>query len=650
MPSLRLVNKPSRPLRAGRRLFVIFSVTVLVPGLVLGVFGLRVLTRERKDAERQVHERLDVVAENVGRRMELELRDWQKAADDVALVGAENRAQWPDRVQNAVADPGVAVVLAGSAEQIHAYPERQLLYTSATPPEEGPSESSPPLAEAESIELIRKQHDRAIDAYRRLTTSTKPGERTRAWNGLARTLVKAGRVEEALSAYRRMEQEPPLRIDAYPSDALALFQIASLEEETKRTDVAVRLYRDLVGGRWQLDSSTYDHYSESARAWLPETEETPRLIAAEERKRTLTLAAQRLIASRRSLDLKEGTAALAFWHAEPFVAIVLGPSYVEGYLLRAVDDKDLEVGLANGFPAPGEPIGSYTLQSQNFPLRLQVRSKNPAALFAGVTRQQNLLIAMLGFLVTLLGVGSYFIIQALRSELAVAQMKSDFVSTVSHEFRSPLAGIHQLGEMLRDGRVGDDYRRQEYYGMIVAETQRLRRLVENVLDFSRMEDGRKQYRFEPVETSSWLQGVAKDFQVEVSGRGFAVEAHIPDALPAIIADRETLTTAVHNLLDNAVKYSRDSRNVRLEAQSKEDALSISVCDRGAGIREEDRPRIFEKFYRGGGELARQVKGVGLGLNLVQHIVAAHGGTIEVASKEGEGSTFTIHLKTVERSA
>jgi two-component system sensor histidine kinase SenX3 len=117
-----------------------------------------------------------------------------------------------------------------------------------------------------------------------------------------------------------------------------------------------------------------------------------------------------------------------------------------------------------------------------------------------------------------------------------------------------------------------------------------------------------------------------------------------------VADRETLTTAVHNLLDNAVKYSRDSRNVRLEARCNGNGLSISVCDRGAGIREEDRPHIFEKFYRGSGELARQVKGVGLGLNLVQHIVAAHGGTIEVASNEGEGSTFTIHLKTGERPA
>jgi signal transduction histidine kinase len=255
---------------------------------------------------------------------------------------------------------------------------------------------------------------------------------------------------------------------------------------------------------------------------------------------------------------------------------------------------------------------------------------------------------MLGIVVTLLAFGGYLTIRTLKTEMAMAQMKSDFVSTVSHEFRSPLAGLNQLGEMLRDGRVPDESRRQEYYEMIVAETQRLRRLVENILDFSRLEDGRKQYRFEPMEPAGWLREVAEDFRSQVAGRGFSVETSIPKALPSIVADRETLTTAVHNLLDNAVKYSRHSNIVQLEANANEHGLAILVRDRGVGIRATDRPRIFEKFYRGGGELAREVKGVGLGLNLVQHIVKAHGGTVDFDTAEGEGSTFTIHLKIMKQ--
>jgi signal transduction histidine kinase len=284
------------------------------------------------------------------------------------------------------------------------------------------------------------------------------------------------------------------------------------------------------------------------------------------------------------------------------------------------------------------------------PLRVHVWAKDPAALYATISRQQNLYLGMLAVVVALLGFGGYLTVRTLKSELAVAQMKSDFVATVSHEFRSPLAGINQLGEMLRDGRVHHDARRQQYYEMIVGETQRLRRLVENVLDFARMEDGRKQYQFEPLESAQWLREVAEDFRSEVAGAGFAIDAEIPEELPAIVADRETLTTAVHNLLDNAVKYSGNSNVVRLRANADPEALSISVKDEGVGIREEDRPRIFEKFFRGGGEIARQVKGVGLGLNLVQHIVAAHGGSITFDSTEGKGSTFTIRLKTARNPA
>ena len=163
---------------------------------------------------------------------------------------------------------------------------------------------------------------------------------------------------------------------------------------------------------------------------------------------------------------------------------------------------------------------------------------------------------MVASVLALLAFGGYFTIRTVQSELAVSQLKSDFISTVSHEFRSPLAGINQLGEMLRDGRVTDERRRREYYDMIVAETARLRRLVENILDFSRMEEGQKQYRLEPLDPSEWLRELTDDFRAQVAAAGFSIESSIPAELPAILGDREALSTAVHNLLDNAVKYSR----------------------------------------------------------------------------------------------
>ena len=634
-------------MRASRRLLLIFTVTILVPGLILGILGVRALTKERRLAEQQVRDRLNEVAKNSGLRLELELKKWQTAVDELSRSGSADPARWPERVRDAVAEPGAAAVLTGSPDRPQVHPSGQLLYELSPLPED---ELPPAFAEAEALEFRNKQKDRAIELYRQLRRSGNSSERTRALNGLARTLANAGRIDEALRTYKQLEQDPPIRIGPLPSDLLALFNIASLENESERSEHALHLYRGLVAGRWRMEKELYAYYSDQARKWIPQSAETIPLMVQEDQKLALSIAAERFTVSPRTLSDEDGSSTMAFWHSEPFAALVLGPSFVREHLLPAVDDADLQANfLSPGreSAANGQPTGMYTIKGE-WPITLQVRAKDPARLYSGVTRQQNLYLGMLAVVVALLAFGGYFTMYTLKSELAVAQLKSDFVATVSHEFRSPLAGINQLGEMLRDGRIEDEARRQEYYGMIVAETQRLRRLVENVLDFARMEDGRKQYRFEPVEPSRWLQEVAEDFQGEVSGRGFAVEAHIPQELPAIVGDRETLTTAVHNLLDNAVKYSQDSHTVRLEASASDTSLSISVSDRGVGIRAEDRPRIFERFYRGGGDLARRVKGVGLGLNLVQHIVLAHGGTIDVDSKEGEGSTFTIRLKTAGR--
>jgi len=169
------------------------------------------------------------------------------------------------------------------------------------------------------------------------------------------------------------------------------------------------------------------------------------------------------------------------------------------------------------------------------------------------------------------------------------------------------------------------------------------RLVENLLDFSRMEEGRKGYRFAPLITSVWLRELVADFQSEIDGKGVTVMADISEDLPTISGDGEALGCAVHNLLDNAVKYSPGSKTVWLDAGAGNGDITISVRDRGVGIPKLDRQHIFDKFYRIDGEISQKVKGAGLGLSLVRHIVTAHGGAVECESQVGEGSKFSIRL-------
>jgi signal transduction histidine kinase len=285
------------------------------------------------------------------------------------------------------------------------------------------------------------------------------------------------------------------------------------------------------------------------------------------------------------------------------------------------------------------------LDEIGLPWRLEVRPRQLAALYRELNRRQDLYLAMSLLVLALLIFGSYLTARTVKRELEIARLKSEFVSTVSHEFRSPLTGIRQLGEMLLRGRWKNEQRRQEYYQMIVRESDRLTRLVENLLDFSRMEEGHQQYDLEPVEPTQWLQKLVEAFQSEVADENMSIVASIPGELPVLSADREALTCAVHNLLDNAVKYSGDSKTVWLDAEAENGRLSIQVRDRGLGIPEEDQKHIFEKFFRGGGEISRQVKGAGLGLSLVKQIVTTHGGSVQFNSLAGQGSRFSIHLPT-----
>jgi len=651
-------------LRPSHRLMLIFAATILLPGILLGFFGLRALIQERRMADQQIRESLQAYSETVARRLELELSEWQRAPDQLIQAGSTNATLWPLRVRQAVAAPGSAVVLLRDGGRIQAWPSGQLLFlaSSARPAGSASLHPSPLLAEAEALELRDKDYDQAIARYRRLLATSHPSQRAIVLHRLARSLKKAGRIQEALETFRLLEKEPRVLIGSLPSDLLALYEIWLLEEQRsnspRQTGASFRLYHGLVNGNWQLEKPSYLFYSERVREKLPRSEETSRLELAERQKLALTVAAERFLEEPQPLLLNRETYCLALWRAEPFVAILLAEPFLRSDVWPSAFRDAQSQGFRYSLIAPGgrllfgaprenrEPVVSRSVPRPELSLVVETWPHDLAALQEKVGLRQNLYLGMLGIVVTLLAFGGYLTVRTVRTELAMAQMKSEFVSTVSHEFRSPLAGINQLAEMLRDGRVPDEPRRQAYYEMIVNESQRLRRLIENVLDFSRMEEGRKQYRFAPFEPSPWLQQVTDEFQTEVAPAGFSVESRIPEDLPALVGDPQALATAVHNLLDNAVKYSRDSKTVWLETSANGDALTISVRDRGVGIREQDRAHVFERFYRGG-ELRERVKGAGLGLNLVQHIVAAHGGVVDFSSKEGEGSTFTIHLKTAK---
>jgi signal transduction histidine kinase len=242
---------------------------------------------------------------------------------------------------------------------------------------------------------------------------------------------------------------------------------------------------------------------------------------------------------------------------------------------------------------------------------------------------------------------SYLIGRTFSRELSLARLKSDFVSAVSHEFRTPLATLHQLTENLAEGRVADEERRLAYYEAQVRATGRLSRLVERLLDFGRMEAGAFRYRPEPVHLDEVVRSVVDEFEHVVNTTGQRIDLSIDAGLEPVRVDREALAQALWNLLDNAIKYSPDDSTVWIGVVREDRFVAIRVRDEGMGIAVEEQKDIFRKFVRGTSARDGTVKGAGIGLAMVDRIVRAHKGHVQVDSRPGQGSIFTIFLRMEE---
>jgi signal transduction histidine kinase len=635
--------------RVPRNLTVAFLAVAAVSVIALIWLGVRLVAQDRALEAERLREKRESAADRV-----VVALDQALSADERSLVGFSGKGQHPGTA-------GLAFVVAEAGE-LRVLPETGLLYYPVAPPP--PEAASGLFRAAEESEFRDRDFDRAIDGLRALSLSRDRAIRAGAQLRLARNLRKAGRPEAALQVYGDLARVGDAALAGAPAGLVARHARCALLEEMGRRDVlheeARALRDDLRAGRWPLERDAYHYYAAQVRRWLevgPESATEGEALARAvdwlwqswRSKQTVEPGSS----GRRSLDY-EGTSVTVAWHAsgDRLTALAADPSYQRRRWLEpaigSVQEPGVRVALMD---AEGKVIhGQRSPDASSESLRVASATGLPWTVVVAnadveadlqFAQRRRLMMAGLTALALLVIAGTYLIGRAMSRELAIARLQSDFVSAVSHEFRTPLTSLAQFTEMLVENESLPAETRRRYYEAQARAAGRLSRLVESLLDFSRMEGGARPSRLEPLDAAQLARTVVEEFRLEGAARDFTIECDAPDGA-MVHADREALSQALWNLLDNAVKYSGPSRIVQVDVEQGRE-VSLRVRDRGPGIPASERKLVFRKFARGSAARLGNVRGTGIGLAMVRHIVEAHGGRVTLDSEPGSGSTFTIVL-------
>jgi signal transduction histidine kinase len=624
---------PSEWLKPPRSLLLILFVVTLVSVSALAWFGSRVLYQEQVVETQRAQERLE------------------QAADRITATAREKLAETGERVgawaiaPPANGQPGEGLLLILTGRSLSALPADRLLYRPFPTP--APEASAASFSEGEAFEFQQNEPAKALEWYRRMADRQDGAERAGALVRLARVLRKSGHVPEARDVYTQLAAMGGVTVAGVPAELVARHELCDL---SGRAADALSLRADLLRARWPLTRGQFAFYWSEAARLSGQAEAVP-----------VELAAWSDAVSRAWGELARDPSPRGqntMWvDGRPFFLLWRGAAGRRAALVTEPETLLKPVLIGSGvscaaLDSDGRVVAGHKGSRGRAAVRSIAETQLPWVLYftgvpgatdAGMVARQRFLVLVTVLTVLFLIAGAYFIARAVRRDLEVSRMQSDFVAAVSHEFRSPLTSIRQLSELLAEGRIAGQDRRQVYYETLVRESTRLQCLVEALLNFGRMEAGVRKYRFEEMDAANLVERVVSEFAPQIAGSGRQIELQAADEVCPIDADPEALSVALRNLVDNALKYSPGCPTVWVQWGAENAHVAIRVRDRGVGIQAFERRAIFRKFFRGTAAATANVKGSGVGLAMVRHIVAAHGGEISVVSEPGEGSTFTILL-------
>jgi signal transduction histidine kinase len=655
------MNSRNQRLGSPRRLlFSFLAVAAVLAGVMLWL-GWRLVRQDQELAAQRLQERRESATDLAAAALQKSLSLIEEQMTRLASLAPVERRRQAAVDAGTLTDDSALILFQQDAAE--AFPERRLPYYPVVPKKPEPPASL--FAEAERLEFRQLDSAKAVEALRAPARSPDPQIRAAALLRIARNYRKLGRWDDALAAYGELAAIKAVQIEMLPPDLVALQARLGVLERANRVEAARQeaiLLRDgLRERRWRLTRGAYEFHAGEARRILgqaeppPDDAENPALASAAEA--LYQEWREGLPADGKRILRESDQPLLAIWRQanDGLALLLLGPKWLEAQLDENRGSSFAKQGIAviltdaEGRPVlgrleAGSPRQTVRLASETqLPWNVHAVTTDPDTVLAPARTRRGILIAALGLISALILAGAYLVGRAVTREMAVSKLQSEFVSSVSHEFRTPLSSLCLLSDLLASGRVASETDRNEYYGVLVRESRRLRRLVEGLLNFGRMEAGAMQYRFETIDPAELVRELSKDFQHDVEASGYQIEVAVNKNTPLVNADRTALGSAVWNLLDNAVKYSPECRQVWVDVLQEGGRAAIRVRDCGLGIPASEQKRIFEKFTRG--EAAKQggIVGTGVGLAMVQSIMSAHGGEVRLESEPGRGSTFTLLL-------
>jgi signal transduction histidine kinase len=669
--------KPGKSVSRRRKIILYYVTAVVLPGIILGYMAFRGIRNDQALREKESLRKLEINSLTFFSEIDSDIeRFMNEQTSDLILSGSKQT------------DPSILVLFVENANGSRKLISHKMLYLSADLISYESVHAHPPvsLKEGQRLEFVEQRFSDALRFYQEKALKTTDTEiKIHTMVASARLYNKLNQPDRAKALYDEMWKDYPgnLLNGQIPLGLIAGLEILKINQNMGENDEMKQNSRHclelLLHPACEYDADQFEMFYQSFKEIIRGTDQVIDSLFRElDVQRTSTDYLIRILTepdpdvisgNNYYIDSKNGIT------CKPINSAELSAVY-----LTWDKNNDLTTGMVIDFPAYLKYVSDklITKIDPDSSINVKIEDNSGRLIFYKVLKEETRYLSFPfpenlpryklllsenkpGFISTILKAGSgiylfifilialfmilgfAFTIYTLNVELRLNKMKSEFISNVSHELKSPLTSIRMMTEMLHHNRVETEERKSAYYSTMLEESEHLSHLIDNILDFSRMEDDRKKYEFVDLDLDELLQKFLESTRESLPEPGFNIRYSCPDRVPEIQADKNAILQVFYNLVDNAMKFSDTSREIDIKLFSRDDELLFCVKDYGIGISSKDQARIFDRFYRGDEPQRLGIKGSGIGLTIVKKIIEAHKGYLTIESRPGEGSTFCVHL-------